>query len=57
MFDDNGHFWFLSTSGALPKFAVNNRSAGTPEENKAVMQGNMAAFGTYSVRRGKKDFY
>ena len=56
MFDDSGHFCFLSTSGALPKFAVNNRAAGTPEENKAVMQGSMAAFGTYSVDEAKKTF-
>ena len=49
MFDDKGHFCFLSTSADLPKFAVNNRAAGTPGENKAVMQGSMAAFGIYSV--------
>jgi len=33
----------------LPKFASNNRLTGTPEENKAVVQGMLAHFGTYNV--------
>jgi len=38
----------------LPKFAANNRQAGTPEENKAVVQGSLAYFGTYSVDEAAK---
>jgi hypothetical protein len=33
----------------LPKFAANNRNVGTPEENKAIVQGSFAYFGTYTV--------
>jgi hypothetical protein len=54
MFDDNGHFCFLSTSGVLPKFAVNNRAAGTPEENKAVMQGSMWLWVVVCARDGAR---
>ena len=39
---------------ALPKFASNNRQAGTPEENKAFVQGSLAYFGTYSVDEAAK---
>jgi Lipocalin-like domain len=49
IFDPNGRFSFIITRSNLPKFASNNREAGTPEENKAVMQGSIAYFGTYSV--------
>jgi Lipocalin-like domain len=33
----------------LPKFASKNRLQGTPDENKAVVQGSVSSFGTYSV--------
>jgi hypothetical protein len=33
----------------LPKYASNNRAQGTPEENKATVQGFIGYFGTYSV--------
>jgi len=35
-------------------FASNNRDAGTPEENKAVSQGTISHFGTYTVDEGGK---
>src|SRR5260221_1711932 len=50
MFDPNGRISFIVTRSDLPKFASNNRQTGTPEENKAVVQGSLAYFGTYSVR-------
>ena len=40
----------------LPKFASNNRAQGTPEENKAVVQGSSATFGTYTVDETKKTY-
>jgi hypothetical protein len=49
MFDLNSHFSEIITRSDLSKFASNNRQAGTPEENKAVVQGSIAFFGTYSV--------
>jgi hypothetical protein len=46
MLDGNGHFSIMVVRPGLPKFASNNRAAGTAEENK---QGTLAYFGTYSV--------
>jgi Lipocalin-like domain len=48
-FDGNGRFVFVGTRPDLPKFASNNRMQGTAEENKAIVQGSIAYFGTYSV--------
>jgi hypothetical protein len=45
----------MSSSGR-PKFASNNRATGTPEENKAVVQGLIAFFGTYSVNEADRTF-
>ncbi len=49
MFDGNGHFAAQLIGSGLPKFASNNRLEGTPEENKAIVQGSICYFGTYSV--------
>lgn len=38
----------------LPKFAVNNRTKGTAEENQAVVQGSVAAIGSYKVAEAKE---
>jgi hypothetical protein len=48
----DGHFSLVNTRADLPKFASNRRDQGTPEENKAVVQGSIAYFGTYSVNEG-----
>jgi hypothetical protein len=47
-FDANGRFVLVNTRPDLPKFASNNRMQGTAEENKAIVQGSIAYFGTYS---------
>jgi putative aminopeptidase FrvX len=39
---------------AAPKIASNNRLAGTAEDNKAIVAGTLALFGTYSVDEAKK---
>jgi hypothetical protein len=49
IFDPNGRVSIIITRSDLPKFASNNRQSGTPEENKAVVQGSFAYFGTYTV--------
>jgi Lipocalin-like domain len=33
----------------LPQFASGNRMTGTPDENKAIVQGCIAYFGTYTI--------
>jgi Lipocalin-like domain len=48
-FDASGRFVSVGTRPDLPKFASNNRMQGTAEENKAIVQGSIAYFGTYSV--------
>jgi Lipocalin-like domain len=49
MFDQAGHYSLQSMRSDLPKFASNNKSAGTDAENKAVVQGINTIFGTYTV--------
>jgi len=49
MVDANGRFSITVMRSDLPKFASNNRMSGTPEENKAIVQGTIAYFGTYSI--------
>jgi hypothetical protein len=48
-FNPNDRFSVIITRSDVPKFASNSRDAGTSEENKAVVQGSIAYFGTYSV--------
>jgi len=52
--DADGHVSVIITRSDLAKFASNNRQSGTPEENKAVVQGSLAYFGTYSVSETDK---
>ena len=54
IFDGNGHFARMAIQSNLTKFASNNRQAGTPEENKAVVQGSIAYSGTYTWNAADK---
>jgi Lipocalin-like domain len=49
VFEPNGRFSVSYVNSDLPKFASNNRDMGNPDENKAVVQGSLFYFGTYSV--------
>jgi hypothetical protein len=49
VFTANGNYVSVNTNPNLPKFASGNRAQGTADENKAVVQGSIAGFGTYSV--------
>jgi hypothetical protein len=49
MFQDNGRFSLQLMRAQLPKFASNKRNAGTAEEDKEVVGGSIAYYGTYSV--------
>jgi hypothetical protein len=49
MVDANGRFSIMVMRSDLSKFASNNRMSGTPDENKAVVQGSIEYFGTYSI--------
>jgi hypothetical protein len=54
--DADGHVAYMVTRADLPKFTSNNRAAGTPEENKAVVQGSIAYFGTVTADEADKTY-
>jgi hypothetical protein len=54
IFDANGHYSFMIARTDIPKFAADSVMQGTAEENKAVMQGLIAFFGTWSVDEATK---
>jgi Lipocalin-like domain len=49
IFTSNGYYTTVNTNPSLPKFASGNRMQGTADENKAIVQGSIAHFGTYKV--------
>jgi hypothetical protein len=48
IFTDDGHFSFQAVA-EFSKFASNDRMKTTPEENRAVVEGSIAYYGTYTV--------
>jgi hypothetical protein len=54
IFASNGQFAIVITRPDVGKFASNNRSTGTPEENKAAVLGGIGYFGTYTVSEPDK---
>jgi hypothetical protein len=51
----DGRFAMILMNASLPKFASNIRTKGTTEENKAVVQGSIAYFGSYKVASEKEN--
>lgn len=49
MIDRAGNYIVVQSRSGLPKFAANNRQKGTDAENRAVVQGFVAGFGSYKV--------
>jgi hypothetical protein len=49
MFDRSGHISLVILKSDIPKFASNNKNTGTDAENKAVVQGTIANYGTYKI--------
>ena len=54
MVDANGRYVIAIARAGLPKVASNNRTTGTPEENKAIVGGSLANFGTLAVNPADK---
>ncbi len=54
IFDSNGRYALVNARSDLAKFASNNRTQGTPEENKAVVLGSIAHFGRYTVNEADR---
>ena len=53
-FDAAGNYILMTARGGQPRFASSNREEGTPEENKAVVQGSIAHFGRYTIDEAGK---
>ena len=53
-FDASGNYLLMTARADLPRFTVNDRSQGSAEENKAIVHGSIAHFGTYAVNREDK---
>ena len=49
MFDSTGHYSTTIMRASLPKIAANDRTKGTTDENKAIMQGMLTHFGSYTL--------
>jgi hypothetical protein len=54
MFGADGHFSVQIMRAGRPKFASNSRTTGTADENKAVVAGSNAFFGTYALNEADK---
>jgi lipocalin-like protein len=50
----DGHYSIVLTRTTLPKIAAGARIKGTPEENKAVVEGSIAHWGKYTIDDGGK---
>ncbi|MBS0392160.1 MAG: lipocalin-like domain-containing protein [Proteobacteria bacterium] len=48
-FDGNGRYILMTARAGQVRFASTDRMQGTPAENKAVVQGSIAHFGSYTV--------
>jgi hypothetical protein len=53
-FDSKGRYILLVARDSMSKFASNDRAKGTPEENKAAVDGAIAHFGNYTVNDADK---
>jgi hypothetical protein len=47
-----GYYSLIITRAEMPKIAAGARTKGTPEENKAVVDGSIAHFGRYTIDDG-----
>jgi len=56
MFSPNGLYAVQIDRANLPKLASKEREKGTADENKAIVQGSLAHYGTYAVNDADKTF-
>jgi hypothetical protein len=54
VFDANGRFFVMFARADLPKVASRDPMKATAEENKAIMEGTIAYYGTYTVSEPDK---
>ena len=56
IFTESGHYSSHVLRADRPNFVAKSRMQGTPEENKAAVQGGIASFGTYTVNEANQTF-
>jgi hypothetical protein len=54
MLDGDGLLSLQEMRSDLPQFGTNNRQEGTADENKAIVQGSICYFGTYTIDEAAK---
>jgi len=54
VYDATGHYSNINVNTTIRNFASNNRSTGTADENKSVVQGSIGNIGTYTVDEASK---
>jgi hypothetical protein len=54
IFDGHGHYALVNSRADLPKYVSNDRMQATGDEYKAVVQGSIAHFGTYTINEADK---
>jgi hypothetical protein len=54
LLDASGRYSQIIVSPDVPKFKINNRLKGTPEENTAAVHGTTATFGAWSIDEASK---
>jgi hypothetical protein len=54
VFGSDGHYALIFLRRDLPKVASNSRTSATPDESRAIAQGSIAHFGTYTVDEAGK---
>lgn len=54
VFDRSGHYILMTARDGQQRFASTNRMEGSADENKAVVQGTIAHFGTYTVNEADR---
>jgi hypothetical protein len=57
IFSEDGHFALFQSRAKLPKIEANDRFKATAEEAKAILQGSIAYYRTYSVSEADKVIY
>jgi hypothetical protein len=56
-FDADGHFSLQLLRADLKNVAANKRDMGTPEEDKAIVHGSIAYYGTYTMNGKELTFH
>ncbi len=54
IFTADGHFSLLQQRAEIPKIAANDRAKATPEEARAIVDGAIAYYGTYTFNEPDK---